>query len=161
MEEMDDTVVGADTPSGTSRLVRAPVLLSQEQEIVVGQPVRVALAADPDRVLAGTVIAVSSGPTASLGSDPMFATTTVAIEWPSSRVEPRNTQASVEFVTRRTPDALLVPSSAIFMTGGRHVVELLKGDARQTRAVEVGVSTGTETEIRSGLHDGETIVIQR
>ncbi|WP_175817712.1 efflux RND transporter periplasmic adaptor subunit [Burkholderia diffusa] len=54
---------------------------------------------------------------------------------------------------------LLVPSEAIITTGKRSVVIVKNGDGRlQPATVTVGNDIGNETEVLSGLNDGDTVV---
>ncbi|OMG74900.1 efflux RND transporter periplasmic adaptor subunit [Burkholderia ubonensis] len=54
---------------------------------------------------------------------------------------------------------LLVPSEAVITTGKRSVVIVKNGDGRlQPATVTVGNDIGNETEVLSGLNDGDTVV---
>ena len=54
---------------------------------------------------------------------------------------------------------LLVPSEAVITTGKRSVVIVKNGDGRlQPASVTVGNDVGNETEVLSGLTDGDTVV---
>ncbi len=54
---------------------------------------------------------------------------------------------------------LLVPSEAVITTGKRSVVIVKNGDGRlQPASVTVGNDVGNETEVLSGLNDGDTVV---
>ncbi len=72
--------------------------------------------------------------------------------------------AQVFFVVARAETVLTVPASALRAGGprghsdGASVLVLGKDGAVERRPVEVGVATRTEVEIRSGLHEGETVV---
>ncbi|KVM60349.1 RND transporter MFP subunit [Burkholderia ubonensis] len=54
---------------------------------------------------------------------------------------------------------LLVPSEAVITTGKRSIVIVKNGDGRlQPATVTVGNDIGSETEVLSGLNDGDTVV---
>ncbi|RQR66533.1 efflux RND transporter periplasmic adaptor subunit [Burkholderia sp. Bp9125] len=54
---------------------------------------------------------------------------------------------------------LLVPSEAVITTGKRSVVIVKNGDGRlQPASVTIGNDVGNETEVLSGLNDGDTVV---
>jgi Cu(I)/Ag(I) efflux system membrane fusion protein len=54
---------------------------------------------------------------------------------------------------------LLVPSEAVITTGRRSVVIVRNGDGRlQPASVTVGNDVGNETEVLTGLNDGDTVV---
>ena len=62
--------------------------------------------------------------------------------------------------TAHKDDVLLVPNASLLPKGSGHIVEELNVDGRTTREVDVqtGLSDGADTEITSGLKDGESIV---
>jgi RND family efflux transporter MFP subunit len=55
--------------------------------------------------------------------------------------------------------AALVPQSAIHDDGGKKVVFLVKDDKLERRAVTLGESRGSDTEIMAGLSVGDTVVV--
>jgi macrolide-specific efflux system membrane fusion protein len=55
-------------------------------------------------------------------------------------------------------DVLTVPSSAISSTGGTTVAKTLVNGKEVDVPVEVGISSDTNTEIISGLTEGETVI---
>ena len=58
--------------------------------------------------------------------------------------------------------ATLIPKSAVFATGGLHLVSIVdENGSAHTRAVTVGRERGEEIEILSGLSSGETVVLDR
>ena len=67
---------------------------------------------------------------------------------------------TVEFVPLAGTEVLLVPSDAIIQTGTRRVVMLSEADGRfRPVNVETGAEGGGQTEIRSGLTAGQTVVV--
>ncbi len=63
-------------------------------------------------------------------------------------------------IERAKRDAvLLVPAGALFQRGGQWLTFVVDGSAAEERSVEVGLSNGVMTEVRSGLDDGETVVV--
>lgn len=69
--------------------------------------------------------------------------------------------ANVEIITARKDAALLVPSDAVVRKKGGRFVTVADGLARKDEKVEIGLTNGTQTEIVSGLAEGQTIVVQR
>jgi len=70
----------------------------------------------------------------------------------------------VSILTAAREDILLVPDSAIDRSGGQTVVQVQVGSAEEpeepeTRVVEVGVTDYMQTEIISGLKEGEVVVL--
>ncbi len=68
--------------------------------------------------------------------------------------------ATAAVVTSRADNAVLVPSLAVKTVGGQQVVTVLGTDGKtQTNVpVQVGITNGSQTQIVSGLSDGQTVV---
>jgi Cu(I)/Ag(I) efflux system membrane fusion protein len=78
---------------------------------------------------------------------------------PGARLKP-GMYATLEFAGPRGENAVLVPSEALIRTGTRDVVIVALGDGRFRAAqVEVGAESGGQSEIRSGLHAGDSVVL--
>jgi len=68
--------------------------------------------------------------------------------------------ASVNFSPAARRDVLLVPTEAVIQTGKRSVVLVAQGDGRFAPVdVDVGLDSNGRTEIRSGLHAGQKVVV--
>ena len=68
--------------------------------------------------------------------------------------------ASAKFILSNKTDALLIPSEAIKKSkGGSYVVIEDKDKKATPLQVEVGTDDGTNTEILSGLSEGNTVII--
>jgi macrolide-specific efflux system membrane fusion protein len=68
--------------------------------------------------------------------------------------------ATAAVVTSRADSAVLVPSLAVKTVGGQQVVTILGADGKtQTNVpVTVGITNGSQTQIASGLSEGQTVV---
>jgi HlyD family secretion protein len=65
-------------------------------------------------------------------------------------------------VTNRRSDVLLVPTRAITPDkSGKPTVKLTANGQLQQVAVATGVSNCSDTEVISGLNEGDTIIIER
>ncbi|WP_096475700.1 efflux RND transporter periplasmic adaptor subunit [Burkholderia stabilis] len=65
----------------------------------------------------------------------------------------------VRVAGQKAESRLLVPSEAVITTGKRSIVIVKNGDGRlQPATVTVGNDIGSETEVLSGLNDGDTVV---
>lgn len=63
-------------------------------------------------------------------------------------------------IERAKRDAvLLVPAGALFQRAGQWLTFVVDGSTAEERSVEVGLSNGVKTEVRSGLDEGETVVV--
>jgi multidrug efflux pump subunit AcrA (membrane-fusion protein) len=69
---------------------------------------------------------------------------------------------SVKFVAYSKKDALVVPAKAVHEEGDKYVVHVARKDGKpQTREVTPGRTEGEQTEILSGLQQGEEILLER
>lgn len=140
-------------------------------KIKVGQRAEVTFDALPDLVLAGKVIEVDSVGTESMGV--VSYKVKVALDENNENIKP-SMSANIEVFTEEKDNVLVVPSSAIKTANGKKYVEVVK-DANleesafrsgiilttppERRFIEVGISSDTLTEIKSGLAEGEIIVL--
>lgn len=67
---------------------------------------------------------------------------------------------NVDIVIADKPDVLLVPVTALHREKGKMYVEVAKAMENERRPVEVGITDGLNTEILSGIEEGESIVVQ-
>jgi membrane fusion protein, copper/silver efflux system len=68
--------------------------------------------------------------------------------------------ATVNFTPAARKEMLLVPSEAVIQTGKRSVVVVAQGDGKFAPAdVEVGLDSNGQTEVRKGLHAGQSVVV--
>ncbi|GIW07164.1 MAG: hypothetical protein KatS3mg060_1969 [Dehalococcoidia bacterium] len=66
---------------------------------------------------------------------------------------------TAQILVQRKTDALLVPTWAVQSSGGRRAVTVRQPDGTtETREVQVGISDGLQTEIVSGVREGEVVV---
>lgn len=124
--------------------------------IKAGQKATVTLDAYPDKSFTGKVLAVDTSGSVSSGvtSYPV----TILLDPVSAKIYP-NMAVSAEIITDTKADVLLVPSTAIQVVGNRATVQVLKDGQPQTVTVETGESNDTQTEIVSGLSEGDEIII--
>lgn len=76
-----------------------------------------------------------------------------------SRIKPEMS-VSANIITGVKQDALIVPSSAVKTQSGTTYVEVLNGATPEQKNVSVGASNNTDTEITSGLSEGDKVVTQ-
>lgn len=69
-----------------------------------------------------------------------------------------NMSASVSIITQVKDDVLAVPTSAIQISNDESSVRVLKNGQIQSVTVTTGITTDTETEITSGLNEGDTVI---
>ena len=73
--------------------------------------------------------------------------------------------ASLEIVLEDHPDVVIVPAQYVKFDAGKAFVEVAKNPedtkVREKREVELGFSDGLRYEIKSGVAEGETVVLER
>jgi membrane fusion protein, macrolide-specific efflux system len=84
---------------------------------------------------------------------------TVGFDFLDERVKPEMS-VSASIITDVKQDVLMVPSSAVKSQGRNVYVEVLNGATPEQKSVTVGASNSTNTEIVSGLSEGEKVVTQ-
>ncbi len=110
----------------------------------------------------GRVIAIA--PTAQRSDDPAATTkqvlTDIALERVASFMKD-GMSADVDIVTTEVRNALVVPNGAILRgSKGRRYVWIAAGGRVSKRFVSTGYGSDTSTVVRSGLHPGESIVLE-
>ncbi len=124
-----------------------------------GQQADVQVDAFSKRKFPGKVVKVASGSTIQQGV--VTYDVTVAIEDPQHKLKPDMT-ANVTIQTGRKTNVLLVPSESVKVGKKGSTVNILvakdgKTEPQQT-VVKTGASDGVNTEIVSGLKDGDTVI---
>jgi hypothetical protein len=95
-----------------------------------------------------------------------------AEEKPSQKEEPAptptllpNLTASVELVLEDHPDVLVIPAQYVKYEEGQPYVEVVPSPEdqakRERRDVELGFSDGLRYELKSGVEEGETVILER
>jgi RND family efflux transporter MFP subunit len=129
-------------------------------KVQLGQPAQVTVDAYPQHVFKGRVTKVAAGSTIQQGV--VTYVVTIAIQDPKHQLRPDMT-ASTTIDTDTRSNVLLVPSEAVKIgVRGSTVNVLTKKDGRSQVAplrVKTGGSDGVNTEIRSGLNEGDTVVL--
>ena len=69
-----------------------------------------------------------------------------------------NMSVSANIILDSKSDVLLIPSSAIQTSNGVSTVRVMKDNQISEVTVETGLSDTTQTEIISGLNEGDTVV---
>jgi len=154
------TIVSAQTVgkiNDTSGQLIASVSLTEIDIVKVkaNQKVTLTLDAYPDNSFTGKVLAVNTS--GSISSGVTSYPVTILLDPVTVDVYP-NMAVSVEIITEIKTDVLLVPSIAIQTANGQSVVEIIKDGKISTVQVEVGSSNDSQTEILSGLEEGDEVV---
>lgn len=138
--------------------LRVDLTLSENDvaQVALGQPVT--LTVDALRDWAGEGVVRYIAPTGQENNGVVTYAVRVSFPDDDARVKVGMT-ANVQIVTAEQQNALLVPNSALLPKGAGQAVQMLNADGT-TREVEVttGLSDGVQTEILSGLNEGERVV---
>lgn len=123
--------------------------------VEVGQKVTLTLDAFPDKTFTGKVSAINT--TGSTSSGVTSYPVTITFDTDVKNMYP-NMAVSATLITDIKNDVLLVPSGAVQTTDGTSTVRVMKNGQVTSVPVEVGDSNDTQTEIISGITEGETVV---
>src|SRR5258708_1774829 len=120
-----------------------------------GQKVTLTLDAFPDKTFTGRVLTIDTNGTVSSGVTTY--PVTIGLATALNNIYP-NMAVNATIITNVKDNVLVVPSGAIQTSGGQSTIRVLKNDQIQTVDVVTGDSSDTQTEISSGLNEGETVV---
>jgi macrolide-specific efflux system membrane fusion protein len=67
--------------------------------------------------------------------------------------------SQVQVTVGQAENVLYVPTAAVRTAGGRSTVTVVQNGAQVTKVVQTGLSGDQGTEIKSGLAEGESVVI--
>jgi HlyD family secretion protein len=122
----------------------------------VGQPVQITLDALPNLALKGSVIGMSPAGTITQGV--VNYPVTVSIDNPPDTVKAGMT-ASLNVITQQKDNVLLVPNRAVRTQGRQKIVTVVFEGQQIQVPVTTGMNNDTNTEVTSGLKEGDTVLI--
>ena len=164
------TVISANTSSNNSvtsqqlgtvkrpnETTQATVALSEIDAAKVNpdQKATITMDAYPDKTFTGKVLVVNTNGSVSSGVTTYPAT--IQFDTASGNIYP-NMAVTAKIITQIKDNVLLVPSSAVITTNGQSNVRELKNGVLTNIPVTIGNSNDTQTEIVSGVNEGDTIV---
>jgi len=124
--------------------------------VEVGQNVTIALDALPDKEVQGKVAFISPMGTILFGV--VSYETVIGIEGSQEGLRD-GMSATADIIIERRHNVLLIPNRAIRGTREAPLVHVYAAGEVEERAVTVGLSDGINTEIPSGLEEGEQVVL--
>ena len=125
--------------------------------VTAGQAVTVTLDAYPGVRMAGRIESIDPGATQKQGSTVYRATISFV---PAEDVVPREGMAAnVDITAQRKDGALLLPNRAFETIGTRQYVTLA-AEGNPKVEVETGLTNSTDTEVLSGLEEGQVVLIK-
>lgn len=157
--------VGQTAGSGTAAieiqdLAHLEIVVSEAEtdvpSIKLGQTAQVTLDALPNLTLQGKVTQIA--PAGVISQGVVTYPVTVSLTNPPTTVK-TGMSASVSVVTAEHDNVLVLPNRAVHTQGRQHYVNVLfEGNVIQV-PVTVGLSNDTQTEITSGLKEGDTVLL--
>lgn len=141
--------------------VRAYIDETDIGHIRLGLPAEIRVEAFPNKVFRGNVTKIASAST--IKDNVVTYETTIALKSTEGLLRPDMT-ADVSVILGERPNVILVPSEAVHREVKRSIVYVLHpektdADRVEVREVKPGFDDGTNTEIRSGLKLGESVVV--
>jgi macrolide-specific efflux system membrane fusion protein len=124
-------------------------------KVKIGNKVTVTLDAFPDKTYTGTIISIDT--VGSISSNVTAYPAIIKLDLASSDIY-SNMTATANIITQTKDEVLLVASTAIQSQNGTTSVRVMKNGKVITVPVEVGLSNDTQTEITSGLSEGDLVV---
>jgi len=140
-----------------SLYIEAPIDEADIARVRKGQDVHVTMDAYPEKRLSGYVHAVSP---VVLGGRLEARTFEVKVRLRDKGIVLKpGMSADVEIVADRVGDALTVPSPAVIERAEGKFVYVREGARVRLRQIETGISDWTYTEVKSGLGEGDEVVV--
>ncbi len=125
-------------------------------KIKAGQKATVTFDALPNQTFTGKVLGVNT--TGSISSGVTTYPATIMLDMPNDAIFP-NMSATANIITDIRQNVLLVPLSAVQTIGGQSLVQILQKNGQPTMVpVTIGESSDSQTEIVSGVSEGQAVV---
>lgn len=148
-------------PDMREMAVKVNIHESAVQRVAVGQTARVSIDAFPDARLTGVVTkvaVVADSANSFMNPDLKVYPTTIKIDGEYDWLRP-GMSAEVEILVDRLQDVVYVPLQAVSYFDDKRVVYVNRGGRPEMREVEIGTFSDSFIEIRSGLQDGEEVLL--
>jgi len=124
-------------------------------KVRVGQKVTLVLDAFPDKTFTGKVSAINTN--GSVSSGVTTYPTTITFDTSTDSIYPNMAVTATIIITVKQ-DVLLIPSGALQTQNGVSFVRILKNGNITQVEVQVGESSDTQTEIQSGISEGDEVI---
>jgi HlyD family secretion protein len=125
-------------------------------KITIGDKATVMLDAYPDKTFTGKVVSIDT--VGSITSGVTTYPTVIKLDTDTTTILP-NMAVSANIIIDKKNDVLMVPTSSIQqIEDGTNYVQVMKKGALNNVEVVIGISSDSNTEIISGLTEGESVV---
>jgi macrolide-specific efflux system membrane fusion protein len=137
--------------------VSADIAEADIAKVTVGQKANVTFPADTS--LKATAVVTSIAPTATASNSVVTYPTTITLDAIPAGLRLGQTANVAIATASSSADALYVPAAAITTANGKSTVKVVKNGKTSTVTVTTGIVGDTGTEIKTGLTEGETVVL--
>ncbi len=135
--------------------INSAVSESLINKIKVGDKVKVFVQSVSDQPFIGTITALSPAPASGSLTYPLK----ITIDNSDTAIKP-GMSAEIIITSDKTENALVVPSNAIMIKGGKTVVALIEANTKVILTeVTLGIDNGIDVQIKTGLSSGDQVVI--
>jgi multidrug efflux pump subunit AcrA (membrane-fusion protein) len=124
-------------------------------KVTAGNKATLTLAAFPNKTFTGKVLILNTNGVVSSGVTTYPAT--IAFDTTEKNMYP-NMAVDANIITNVKDNVILIPTAAVQTTNGASTVRILKNGKVSTVSVEIGDSNDTQTEITSGVNEGDEVV---
>lgn len=124
--------------------------------VQLGQEANIILDALPDEEVKGSVVFIS--PAGTIRAGVVSYDTTITLENPVAWLRD-GMSATAEVIIERRDDVLMIPNRAIRGTSENRMVVVLVDEQEEEREITLGLTDGINTEVLSGLDEGEKVVL--
>jgi len=148
-------------PDMTRMSVNVKIHESYIKKVKKGQKVQITVDAYPDKTLTGEVTKVGVLPDSQrswMNPDLKVYSTTITIDGTHEWVKP-GMSAKVEIMVNRLEDVLQIPVQAVSVSDGKQVCYVAGGFKPERREVQIGEFNDDFIEIKSGLKEGESVLL--
>ncbi len=149
-------------PDLTRMSVNVKIHESYIKKIKKGLKARITVDAFPDEILTGEITKVGVLPDSQnrwMSPDLKVYLTTVTIDGTHDWVKP-GMSAKVEILVNRLEDVVYIPVQAVVPDNGKQFCFVAGGFQPERRAIEVGEFTDEFIQVKSGLQEGEPVLLR-
>ena len=152
----------AELPDATTLRITARVDETERGRLALNQPVTVQLNAIPDRQFTGHIQQI--GAIASLDFSSGWPITRnfileVGIDQSDPRFKPGIT-GDVTVIVDKVPNAIILPSQALFQKSGQNVAYVWRGGEFEEQAVEIGRRSSDKILVAKGVSAGDRVALR-
>ncbi|MCH8748731.1 efflux RND transporter periplasmic adaptor subunit, partial [Patescibacteria group bacterium] len=126
-------------------------------QVEIGQKATISFDAVEDITVTGEAVEIDAIGTVSQGV--VSYDVTISFDVQDERIKP-GMSLSADIITNAKQGVLLVPNAAVKAQGSAMYVEVLQNNQPYRQTVEIGLSNDTQTEIISGLTEGDEVITQ-